>query len=105
MDGSERRQWTRYELTMTAQVRTGDFIESHDISDFSAGGASLQGQVPANDIQSIEVALDKFGAFPASVVRGWDDGFAVRFEHGDGGRNALQEDIDSFMRENDLMDG
>ena len=103
MDGSEQREWTRYELTMTAQVRTGNIVEYSEISDISAGGASLHGPVPASDIQSIEVSLDKFGAFPASVVRGWDDGFAVRFEHGDEGRSTLQDDIDSFMRENHLV--
>jgi hypothetical protein len=104
MNENEQRVWTRYELTMTAHIQAGETLQHRELSDLSAGGASIHGTIPANDIQAVEIALDRFGNFPASVVRNWDDGFAVSFDLDKDDRYSLQEDVESFMRENDLMD-
>ncbi len=104
MNGKERREWTRYELKMTAHINRSDSSQPAEVKDFSAGGASLSGAVANNNDHILEVSMKEFGNLPASVIRDWDDGFSVMFDLDEDDKHSLQEDIDSFMRENDLMD-
>lgn len=62
----------------------------------------MQGDAADFDGGEIEIDIDNFGNFAASVVREWDDGFAVEFEMGEDDRYSLQEDLEEFKRENDL---
>lgn len=100
----ERRRWTRHELEATAELRVEQATHLRPLGDLSGGGASIQGAKPPGGARRLDVALDDFGAFSGSIVRDWDDGFAVAFDLEEDDRYSLQEDIDSFMRENDLMD-
>lgn len=103
MDGKERRVWKRHNLEKTAGIKTDKHTHSRDLDDMSAGGASVHGSLSEDDGELVEIAIDDFGAFPASVVREWDDGFAVQFDIKEDEKFSLQEDLEAFQRENDLM--
>ena len=62
----------------------------------------MQGDVADFDDGEIEIEIENFGNFAASVVREWDDGFAVEFDLDEDDRYSLQEDLEEFKRENDL---
>ena len=77
MDETERRKWNRYGFDKSVAVKSGDITHASDLNDLSAGGASLRGKIEISG--DIEISLDDFGQFPASLVRQWDTGFAVAF--------------------------
>jgi hypothetical protein len=47
--------------------------------------------------------MGEFGDISASLVREWDDGFSVEFNLTEEDQYSLQEDMESFVRENDLI--
>ena len=49
-----------------------------------------------------ESPIDDIGNFEASVVREWDDGFAVAFDMDEDDKYSLQEDLEEFRRERDI---
>lgn len=102
MDETDKRSWQRYDLEKTADIKTAKHTHRRELNDLSAGGASMQGDAADFDGGEIEIDIDNFGHFAASVVREWDDGFAVEFEMGEDDRYSLQEDLEEFKRENDL---
>ncbi len=103
MDAKERRVWERYNFERSLDIKTAKQTHSRELNDISASGASIQGNAAGFDDELIEIGMDDFGNFPASVVRKWDDGFAVQFDIEDDDQYSLQEDLEAFRRENDLM--
>ena len=102
MDETDKRSWERYGLEKSADIKTAKDTHRRELNDLSAGGASMQGDVADFDDGEIEIDIGEFGNFAASVVREWDDGFAVEFEMDEDDRYSLQEDLEEFKRENDL---
>lgn len=102
MDETDKRTWERYNLEKTADIKTAEHTHRRELNDMSAGGASMQGDVADFDDGEIEIGIDEFGNFAASVVREWDDGFAVAFDMDEDDRYSLQEDLETFRREHDL---
>ncbi|MEE8350783.1 MAG: PilZ domain-containing protein [Rhodospirillales bacterium] len=103
MDGKERRVWERHNIEKVVDIKTVQHTHSRDLDDMSAGGASVHGSLSEADDELVEIVIDDFGNFPASVVREWDDGFAVQFDIEEDEKFSLQEDLEAFRRENDLM--
>ncbi len=103
MDAKERRVWERYNLERSLDIKTANQTHSRGLNDISASGASIQGNAGGFDDEVIKINIDDFGILPASVVRNWVDGFAVRFDIEDDDQYSLQEDLEAFRRENDLM--
>jgi len=103
MSAQNRRNWERFPLERPARLKVNNADHTRDITDVSAGGASLRGQVVGSSADEIEIGLEDFGEFSATVVRQWDNGFAVMFEIAEEDQYSLQEDVESFMRENDLF--
>jgi len=103
MDAKERRVWERHNLEKSVEIKTDQVTHSRALSDISAGGASIQGNAAEFDDELVEIGLDDFGNFTGSVVRSWDDGFAVEFDLEEDDKFSLQEDLEAFRRENDLM--
>lgn len=105
MDGKERRRWRRHRLRSTAKIKIRERILFSKIQDVSGGGAAFEGP-PAFEVgEALEIEMEEFGSVPGSLVRKWEDGFSVAFDLDDDDRNSLQEDMESFMRENDLRKG
>lgn len=102
MDGKNRRVWERHNLEKVVEIKTAQHTHSRDLDEMSAGGASVHGSFSQTGDELVEIAIDDFGSFPASVVREWDDGFAVQFDIEEDDKLSLQEDLDAFRRENDL---
>jgi hypothetical protein len=89
-------------LNSTAKIKIRERILFSKVQDVSGGGASFEGP-PAFDVgEALEIELEAFGSVPGALVRKWDDGYSVAFDLDDDDRNSLQEDMESFMRENDL---
>ena len=102
MDETDKRTWARFNLEITADIKTAEHTYRREINDVSAGGASMQGDVANFDDEDIEIDIDDIGNFAASVVREWDDGFAVEFDMDEDDKYSLQEDLEEFRREHDL---
>ena len=102
MDETDKRTWERFNLEITADIKTAEHTHRRELNDVSAGGASLQGDVADFDDEDIEIDIDDIGHFAASVVREWDDGFAVAFDMDEDDKYSLQEDLEEFRREHDL---
>ena len=103
MDAKERRVLERYNLERTVEIKAGHSTHFRELNDISGSGASVHGNTSDFDDEVTEMGADDLGKFTASVVRKWDDGFAVEFDIEDGDRYSLQEDLEAFRRENDLM--
>ncbi len=101
MDETDKRAWKRYILEKKADIKTAEHTHRRELKDLSAGGASMQGDVADFDDEDIEIDIDDFGNFAASVVREWDDGFAVAFDMDEDDKYSLQEDLEEFRREHD----
>ncbi len=104
MENHDRRKFMRYEMEAMTQLHVNEATYDRALNDLSGSGASLLGKKPANESDALKIRLEKFGEFSATVVRDWDDGFAVSFDAQEDDQYSLQEDIESFMRENDLWD-
>jgi len=103
MSTDERRVWVRHNIDRALDIKTTKQTHTRGLNDISAGGASIQGGVAEFEDEAIEIGTDDFGNFKASVVREWDDGFAVEFDIEDDDKYSLQEDLEAFRRENDMM--
>lgn len=102
MDGKERRRWKRHRLNSTAKIKIRERILFSKVQDVSGGGAAFEGPSEFTAGEALEIELETLGTVPGSLVREWDNGFSVAFDLGDDDRDSLQEDLESFMRENDL---
>jgi len=103
MSAEERRVWERFNLEKSLDVITAQHTQTRKMIDMSAGGASVHGSLEELGDEVVEIGTDDFGNFTASVVREWEDGFAVEFAIKDDAKYSLQEDLEAFRRENDLM--
>ena len=102
MDGKELRRWKRYRLHSTAKIKIREQILFSKVQDVSGGGAAFEGPSAFDIGEAMEIELEEFGSVPGLLVRKWDDGFSVAFDLEDDDRYSLQEDMESFKRENDL---
>lgn len=93
MDEKDKRTWERFNLEITADIKTAEQTHHRELNDMSAGGASMQGDAADFDDEDIEIDIDDIGNFAASVVREWDDGFAVAFDMDEDDKFSLQEDL------------
>ncbi len=100
--GDNKRQWKRVRMAGAAEVRRGDTPYPGSITDVSAGGASMAGIVGDLTGASVAISIDNFGNYEGSVVRQWDDGMAVMFDLAEEDQYSLDEDLESFCRENNL---
>ncbi len=105
MNREDARKWKRYNFEKLANIKTAKHTHSRDINDMSAGGASIQGDILEFEDEVIEIITDDFGNLTGSIIREWDDGFAVKFDLDEEDKYSLQEDLEAFRRENDLMQG
>lgn len=104
MSEQERRRWMRHEHETLARLHVNEDTYARSLSDISGSGAAIRGINPTDEKGRLKIKLEQFGEFTGSVVRDWDDGFAVAFDTSEDDQYSLQEDIESFMRENDLYD-
>ena len=102
MDAKEHRKWKRHRFNSRAKIQVRERILFAKIHDISGGGASFEGPPEFAPGDALQIELEEFGPVPGSVVREWDDGFSVAFDLGDDDRYGLQEDMETFVRENDL---
>lgn len=100
--GDDKRQWKRLRMDGAAEVRSGGKPYPGSITDVSAGGASLGANIGDLSGAAVAVSIDNFGDYDCAVVRQWDDGMAVMFDLAEEDQYSLDEDIESFCRENNL---
>ena len=99
-----RRRWKRVAIDKAAEVRVDGTPYPVTADDISAGGASFNAEIGALGQESVELSIDELGDYDVSVVRKWDDGFAVTFDLNEDDQYALQEELESFRRELDLKE-
>jgi len=98
----EKRRWKRLKTGASADLVIGGARVSARVTDISGGGVSLQTNAGGQSGQLVELALEGFGDFDAVIIRDQANGLALEFSHHEDDQYSLQEDIDSFRRENDL---
>ncbi len=98
-----RRKWKRHSNEIYAKVKFGETTHSTILSDISAGGVSIKGQFNIDIGDDVDISLDHFGDFAGRVIRKWDDGYAVEFDLDNDDQHSLQENLASFMSEDDLV--
>ncbi len=101
-NGDDRRRWRRLAIEKAAEVKANGAPYAGTTKDISAGGASIDVEIEALGEESVELSIDEFGDFDASVVRQWDTGVVLMFDIDEDHRYALQEELEAFRRENDL---
>lgn len=110
MNDLNRRLWKRFDVANTADIKTVKFAFTGDLNDLSGSGASIHRglakiaheKIVITDAEMIDITIEDFGDFSGNIVREWEDGFAVQFDIEEDDKYALQEDLEAFMRENDL---
>ncbi|MCH8237936.1 MAG: PilZ domain-containing protein [Proteobacteria bacterium] len=100
--GDDKRRWRRVAMDKAVEVRAGGTQYSGTINDISAGGASLTAGIETLGDNPVELSIDDFGEYQASVVRHWDEGVALAFDLDEDDQYSLQEELEAFRRENDL---
>jgi len=100
--GDNRRRWKRVAIDKAAEVRVEGTPYAGTTNDISAGGASLNAEIGTLSEESTELSIDDLGEYDVSVVRQWDDGFAVMFDLNEDDQYSLQEELEAFRREIDL---
>ncbi len=100
--GDNRRRWKRVAIDKAAEVRVEGILYGGTTNDISAGGASFNVEIGTLSEESAELSIDDLGEYDVSVVRKWDDGFAVIFDLNEDDQYSLQEELESFRREIDL---
>ncbi len=98
----EKRSWRRVAMDKAVEVKVGGTPYPGTINDLSAGGASLTAEIETLGDDPVELSIDDFGAYPASVVRQWDEGVALAFDLNEDDQYSLQEELEAFRRENDF---
>ena len=101
-NGDDRRKWRRLAIEKAARVKANGAPYAGTAKDISGGGALIDLEIEALGGVSVEISIDEFGDFDASVVRQWDTGVALIFDINEDDRYALQEELEAFRRENDL---
>ena len=97
-----QRLWQRLPIEKATTVNFDGEPYNGTAIEISAGGASITGIGDNVGGDKVGLAIDQFGEFNASVVRKWDDGVAVTFDHNQDDQINLQEELDDFRSKNDL---
>ncbi|MBT4769520.1 MAG: PilZ domain-containing protein [Rhodospirillaceae bacterium] len=98
----EKRRWKRLKTGSSADLVIDNTSYPARVTDISGGGVSLETQTPCQNGQLVKLDLEGFGDFDAVIIRDQASGLALEFSHAEDDQSSLQEDIDSFRRENDL---
>ena len=101
-NGDERRRWRRHAIEKKAEVKANGAPYEGTTTDISAGGASIDVELEALGDVTLEISIDDIGDYDAAVVRQWDTGVALIFDIDEDDQYALQEELESFRRENDF---
>ncbi len=89
-------------MNKAVEVKAGGAPYPGTIHDMSAGGASLTAEIKTLGDDPVELSVDDFGEYQASVVRQWDEGVALTFDLNEDDQYELQEELEAFRRENDF---
>ena len=101
--GDDRRRWPRLVVGGDGEVASDGNRYPCAVNDLSAGGASVAAKdLEGLDDEGLALALEGFGEYGATVVRRWDDGVALEFDIAEDDRYSLQEELESFRRENEM---
>ena len=100
--GDDKRRWRRVAMDKAVEVKAGGTPYPGTIDNMSAGGASLTAEIETLGDDPVELSIDDFGEYHASVVRQWDDGVALAFDLNEDDQYSLQEELEAFRRENDF---
>ena len=101
-NGDEKRRWARVAMDKAVEVKANGTPYPGTINDMSAGGASLTADVETLGDDPVELSVDDFGEYQATVVRQWDEGVALTFDLNEDDQYSLQEELETFRRENDF---
>ncbi len=100
--GDDKRRWRRVAMDKAVEVKAGGTPYPGTLNDISAGGASLTAEIETLGDDPVELSIDDFGEYQASVVRHWDEGVALAFDLDEDDQCSLQEELEAFRRENDF---
>jgi hypothetical protein len=101
---SERRRWQRMPIDSMAELKNQTLEHTANVLDISGGGALLSVDAAVLNEDPMGISILNVGNYDAAVVRQWDNKVAIEFNLNEDDQYSLQEELETFCRENDFDD-